>query len=228
MSLIRIPKSAYAAIQHLIHFSVPDFDAFMDALAKAEPSLNQDNFWKHVAKHVSRVDQAVIESILREIFQMDNARVDAANDGLGLNEFAEAVAEAAAAAAAEEFPFNEGDRKILKDRLVKIFEGRKGLQITMKAMGVVVDQDHVFYHARILTDIRPVFNDNGDSVDAAVIVHTLRIHYGENGDHKDFYVALDTSDMQALRETVDRADAKAKCLEGLLKTSGVSYLDAEE
>jgi hypothetical protein len=228
MSPINIPKSAYAAIQHLIRFSAPDFDAFLDALSKAEPSLDQDNFWKHVAKHVNRVDQAAIESILHQIFQMDDARVDAARDGLGLNEFAEAVAEAAASSKSKEFPFEEGDRKILKDRLVRIFEGRKGLKITMKAMGVLLDQDHVFYHARILTDIRPVFNDKGDSVDAAVIVHNLRIHYGENSDHKDFYVALDTNDIQSLREVLDRADAKAKCLLGLLKTSGVSYLDAEE
>jgi len=228
MSKIIIPKSAYAAIQHLIHFSVPDFDAFLDALSKAEPSLNQDNFWKHVAKHVNRVDQSVIESILHEIFQMDDARVDAATDGLGLNEFAEAVAEAAASSKSEVFPFEEGDGKILKDRLVRIFEGNKGLKITMKAMGVMVDQDHIFSHARILTDIRPVFNNNGDSVDAAVIVHNLRIHYVENSDRKDFYVALDTNDIQSLREVLDRADAKAKCLQGLMKTSGVSYLDAEE
>jgi len=228
MSLITIPKSAYAAIQHLIHFSAHDFDAFLDALSKAEPSLNQYNFWKHVAKHVNRVDQAVIESILHEIFQMDDARLDAARDGLGLDEFAESVAEAAASAKSKEFPFEKEDRKILKDRLVRIFEGRKGLKITMKALGVLVDQDHAFYHARILTDIRPVFNDKGDSVDAAVVVHNLRIHYGENSDHKDFYVALDASDIQSLREVLDRADAKAKCLQGLLKTSGVSYLDAEE
>jgi hypothetical protein len=98
----------------------------------------------------------------------------------------------------------------------------------MKAMGVAADQDHIFLHARILTDIRPVFNNKGDSVDAAVIVHNLRIHYGQDSDHRDFYVALDTNDIQSLREALDRADTKAKCLQGLLKTSGVSYLDAEE
>ncbi len=74
----------------------------------------------------------------------------------------------------------------------------------------------------------PVFNEKGDSVDAAVIVHNLRIHFGEDSDHKDFYVALDTSDIQSLRDVLDRADAKAKCLQGLLKTSGVSYLNAAE
>jgi hypothetical protein len=225
MPSITIPESAYAAIQHLIRLSPPDFDAFLDALSRAEPSLDQDKFWSHVATHFTRIDQIEIKSILNEIFQMDVARTGMDMD---ISEFAEVIADAAASAKSEKFPCEEGDKKILKDRLVKIFEGRKGLNITMKAMGVLVDQDHVFYHAKILTDIRPVFNEKGDSVDAAVIVHNLRIHYGEDSDHKDFYVALDASDIQSLREVLDRADTKAKCLRGFLKTSGVSYLDAEE
>jgi hypothetical protein len=223
MSPITIPKSAYPAIQHLIHLGPSDFDAFLDALSKAEPSLNKDDFWKHVAKHVERIDKAVVESILHEIFLMDDARSELELDG-----FVEAVAEAATEAKSKEFPIEEGDRKILKDRLARIFDGRKGLSITMKAMGVVADQDHLFLNARILTDIRPVFNESGDSVDAAVIVHNLRIHYGVDRDHKDFYVVLDTGDIQALRDVLDRADAKAKCLQGLLKTSDISYLDVEE
>ncbi len=228
MSAITIPKSAYSAIQSLIHLSAPDFEAFLEALSRAEPSLDQDNFWEHVAAHAKQIDRTVIKSILHEIFQMDTARERAATDGLTTDEFAESVAEAAASAKSDKFPFEDGDRKILKDRLVRIFEGKKGLKTTMKAMGVVLDQDRIFYQARILTDIRPVFNEDGDSVDAAVIVHNLRIHYGQDSDHKDFYVALDTRDIQSLREVLDRADAKAKCLQGLLKTSGVSYLDAEE
>jgi hypothetical protein len=115
--------------------------------------------------------------------------------------------------------------------LKKIFEGRKGLSITMKAMGVVLNQERVFLQSQILTDIRPVFDQTGDavdSVDAAVIVHNLRIHYLVDSDHKDFYVALDTSDIQSIREMLDRAEAKAECLKRLLKNSGVSYLEAEE
>jgi hypothetical protein len=223
MTPFKIPDSAYAAIQHLIHFSERDFEVFLDALSRAEPSLDKDMFWSHVAKHAKNIDKAVIESILDEIFQLDTART-----GEEINEFAESIAEAASEAKSEKFPFVEGDWKTLKDRLVRVFEGRKGLEITMKAMGVLVDQDHIFIHSRIMTDIRPVFNGKGDSVDAAVIVHNLRIHYAQDSDHKDFYVTLDTGDIQLLRKALDRADAKAKCLQRLLKTSGVSYLDAEE
>jgi hypothetical protein len=73
-----------------------------------------------------------------------------------------------------------------------------------------------------------VFDEKGETVDAAVIVHNLRIHYGQDSEHKDFYVSLDTSDIADIREALDRADAKAKSLEGILKRSGVSFLDADE
>ena len=84
MPPITIPKSAYPAIKHLIRFSASDFDAFLEALSKAEPSLGQDNFWKHVAMRLNGVDKAVIESVLHEIFKMDEAREFAARDGVDL------------------------------------------------------------------------------------------------------------------------------------------------
>jgi hypothetical protein len=226
MPALTIPKSSYAAFQHLIRFDAHEFEAFLDALSKAEPSLDQDNFWKHVAAQLGGADKSVIKTIVQEIFDMHDAISHA--DSKEIAAFVGEIAEAAFFAKSEQFPFEEGDKKILKDRLIRIFEGRKGLNITMKAMGVLTDQDHLFLHARIMTDVRPVFNERGDSVDAAVIVHNLRIHYSVDSDHKDIYFAMDTNDIQSLRAALDRADVKAKCLQGLLKTSGVSYLDAEE
>jgi hypothetical protein len=223
MTPFKIPESAYAAIQHLVHLSETDFAAFLDALTRAEPSLKTDMFWSHVAPHVKQIEPPVIKSILNEIFSMDAVRTDEP-----LDEFAEAMAEAASEIKSKEFPFRDEDRKTLKDRLVKILEGRKGLEITMKSAGVMLDQERVFYHARILTDIRPVFDSQGESVSAAVIVHNLRIHYEHNSEHEDFHVALDTADIQSLREVLDRAEKKASYLKGLLGSMRVSYLDAEE
>lgn len=225
MTQLRIPESSFEAVQNLIRIGERDFELFLDALSKAEPSLDQDKFWRHVADHVESIDKGVIRSLLREVFEMDDAR---SQTGQEIPEFADSIAQAALGVKSKEFSINAGDEKILKDRLMRIFEGRKGLEITSKAMGILLDQSHVFYSAAILTDIRPVFNKKGDSVDAAVIVHNLRIHYGQDSEHKDFFVALDTSDIQSLRKALDRADLKAKCLQGLVKKAGVSYLDSEE
>ena len=154
---------------------------------------------------------------------MEDARTDET-----IEEFVGYIGEAAAEAKSDKFPLGDNDVKVLHSRLLKVFQGRKGLEVTMKSMGVMVDQPRVFLHAKILTDIRPVFSKEADSVDAAVIVHNLRIHFGGDSEHKDFYVALDTSDIQSLREVLERADEKAKCLERLLKKTGVAYLDAKE
>jgi hypothetical protein len=225
MPTVNIPKSAHSALQKLIHFSEPEFKALLDALARATPSLDRDKFWSHVAKYAPQIEPTVIKSLLDEVFQMDAAM---SRMGMDINEFAESLAEAVKLSKSEKFRFKEKDGKILKARLVKIFGGRKGFNITMKAAGVIADQDRIFIHGRVLTDARPVFNEAGDSVDALVIVHTLRIHYEQDSDHKDFYVALDTSDIQVLRDVLDRADAKAQCLRKLVNTTPVPYLDPEE
>lgn len=225
MASLNFPESAYPAVQHLIRLSPDDFNAFLEALTRAEPALDQDKFWSHVVPHVTQIDPAVVKSIVTEIVNMATAM---SVMDFKIDDFASELADAAFAAKSKKFPFEESDKGLLKERLLKVFGGRKGLRITTKAMGVMVDQDRVFYNARILTDVRPVFDEKGDSVDAAVIVHNLRIHYGQDGSHKDFYVALDTSDIHDLREALNRADLKAKNLEGLLKRSGVSFLDANE
>jgi hypothetical protein len=225
MPSITIPESAFPAIQNLIRLNEADFDAFLKALAHASPSLSQNKFWQHVAPHIAQIDRSVVRSIVDELFSMDFVRDDI---GLPVKDFAKLMAEALEEIESPETSFSKDDAAMFEDRLTKIFDARKVLSITTKAIDILTDEPHIFYSARILTDIRPIFNDDGNAIDAAVIVHNLKIHYGKNEDHRDFYVALDTSDIQVLREVLDRAAEKAKCLQGLLKTTGVSYLDAEE
>jgi hypothetical protein len=222
MTPFKIPKSAYPAIQSLIHLSDADFERLLNGLRGAKPAIQTEKFWAHVVPLVAGVSENVVRSILHEVFLMAEAQSDEP-----LAEFAEAITEAGVEAKSEKFPFEDRDRAVLKERLVTILGAGGGFEITRKAAGVLLDQDHIFFSARILTDLRPVFNEAGNSVDAAVIVHNLRIHYGENGDHKDFYVALDTSEIQSLREVLDRADKKAKSLQELIKGSGVSELEEE-
>jgi hypothetical protein len=223
MASINIPKSAYQAIQSLTRLKPSDFEALLEALSKATPALGRGNFWSHVAPLVPQIKADEVKAIVNEILDMSEG-MDILD--MGVDEFATAIAESSVAT--NELKLSQADEQLLRERLIKVFVGRKGLSITLKAMGVMVDQERTFYSARILTDVRPVFDEKGETVDAAVIVHNLRIHYGQDSEHKDFYVSLDTSDIADIREALDRADAKAKSLEGILKRSGVSFLDADE
>ena len=227
MPEITIPEEAYPAIQKLAHLSAEEFPAFLNALERSKPAATPRFFWKHVAEHVPEISGSTIKMIVNELFSMNYAFEDI--DDLSTAELAQSVAEAAFAEQSEEFPINEADRDILKDRLEKLFLLKTAaFGLTSKAVGLLTDADRLFYTARILTDVRPIFNEEGDEVQATVIMHNLVLHYGENDKHKDFFITLDTNDVKVLREVLDRADNKAKALESLMKRSGISYLGLEE
>ncbi|MCE0498564.1 MAG: hypothetical protein LV481_11520 [Methylacidiphilales bacterium] len=220
-----IPEDAYSAIQALVELGTKDFDALVDALSKAKPAIDPSDFCKHLSEQSPQIKFSVIASILDELFRMEVARE---SWNLPVPEFAKHLADAALEEASEEFPITPESRDVLEARLSRIFESRKALSLTAKALSIVTDQPHLFYSAKLLSDIRPVFNESGKSIDAMVILHNLRIHYGDGEEHKDFVVTLDRRDIKKLRSVLERAEQKAETLRAFLKLSQTEYLDVED
>lgn len=222
---VTIPESAYPAIQSLIGLSPSDFDAFIQALLKSEPAIDPNDFCKHISEYFPQLDFSVLTSIVNELFTLDAVRD---NWSLSVADFSEHISDAALSQSSEEFPVNKESRDLLELRLSKIFDARKTLSLTAKALDIVTDQPHLFYSAKLLTDMRPVFDESGKSIDAMVMLHNLRIHYGDGDDHKDFVVTLDSRDIKKLRSILERADQKADTLKSFLKASQTTYLDVED
>jgi hypothetical protein len=140
-------------------------------------------------------------------------------------EFAKMASDAAGSQSSRKSPMTDDQRNLLAARLARLLGIKASLRITSKALDVLTDADRIFYSAKILTDIRPVFDDEGKEIEAAVIIHNLRIHFGQDDDHRDFFVALDTNDIKELRAVLDRANKKAESLQKLLSNAKISYLD---
>jgi hypothetical protein len=138
------------------------------------------------------------------------------------------ASEAAASQASKKSRIPEDEKNTLSLRLTRLLEIKASLSLTSKALDVLTDADRIFYSAKILTDIRPVFDDEGKKIEAAVIMHNLRIHFGQDNEHRDFFVALDTNDIKELRSVLDRADRKAESLQMLLNRAKISYLDMDK
>jgi len=90
-----------------------------------------------------------------------------------------------------------------------------------KAHDLMTEDERIFCHARILTDLRPIFGLNlEDGPKAMVVVHTLKLDYHKQGstkDHGEFYIALNADDLQALKKVIERAEVKAKTLSPTLR-----------
>ncbi len=93
--------------------------------------------------------------------------------------------------------------------LEQLFSSNSMLLIT-KAADLSVDFERSCLGARILTDIRPVFDDLRHEIIGAVITQTLRLDYvSPDGDFGTISVALDSQDIARLRSTCDDAIRKA-------------------
>ncbi|MCL5097631.1 MAG: hypothetical protein M1608_08905 [Candidatus Omnitrophica bacterium] len=109
-------------------------------------------------------------------------------------------------------------------RLLILLSFEKSLGVTSKTFDVMTERERILCESRILTDIRPVFGKPSDRPTAAIIVHNLKIIYHQDGEHHEFYVALDGEDIRTLKGVLERAEKKEQSLQSLMGETGVSCL----
>ena len=106
------------------------------------------------------------------------------------------------------------------------------IRTVAKAIDLTYEYANLFQEARIVTDIRPVFNDDdGDDmkIDGAVVSYTLRLDYDNKEGNHSLSVALDEIDVRALREQCERALQKARIANARMNdVAGISTIIAGE
>jgi len=113
--------------------------------------------------------------------------------------------------------------EVLKSRLSILLSNFNNLSITIKGEDLLTDNQKNFRDARIISDVRLLFNNDLSSNNNAVIVHNLKIHYYENRNLKDFFVALDLYDLRKMKSIIDRAIEKHKIINDTY--TNLSFLD---
>ncbi len=98
-----------------------------------------------------------------------------------------------------------------------------------KAIDLSYDHANLFQGARIIADIRPIFNDSdGDqmAIDGAVVTYTLRLHYDNREGEHNLSMALDEVDIRALQHQCDRAIKKAEFSKSAMMDTGTPTIIA--
>jgi len=167
---------------------------------------------------ISPTDAASINEALISLLLL-RARSDESQTDV-IDELSAAIQESDA----EELQLPDEVRANAKNRL-SMFLGIPSLLVSSKAISVRLENDKLFSKARVVSDIRPIFGENvKESPQAAIILHQLGIHYFQDGDHKEFFVAMDTDEIQELISSLERAKAKAESLETVLAAANLLHL----
>lgn len=86
------------------------------------------------------------------------------------------------------------------------------VRLVTKAMELSYDYANLLRKARIITDLRPLFDDEGEKVEGGVVTHTLRIAYSSDDGGHEVSLALDIKDVEKLHEQCERAIKKANTI----------------
>jgi hypothetical protein len=221
---IRIPERYQAGIAKLITLPDDGIEELLSILNETPLSLNLDSIKDYIISQISSIPEDDIDEI---ISALDSLYIIQDELSAPIQEFSEQVLQAMAEAENSVLHLESSHHEHFKDRLTKLMNG-KLLRLVVKSRDILFEQERTFGSARVLSDIRTVFGDHTESApDAAIIVHMLKIHYIQDNQHKEFFVALDTGDIDLLIDTLIRAQEKAETLKSLLAAANVPYINAE-
>lgn len=177
-----------------------------------------------VAPKVSSIPKVELDNVIEILFSLNSIRTVAeVPTDVFVNDICEAINESDSALLEETSKLCDG----FKRNFVQLLEC-KTLEIASKAGMLLREHGQTYCRARILSDIRPIFGESVETAPmAATVVHTLKIAYHQGDELKDFFLAMNTKDVQKLRELLDRADAKAESLKTFTVASNTPFVDAE-
>lgn len=221
MASIDIPEEALLAFKHIMEMDEAVFSSLISALAASEPKLSRAQFGSQVTKRFTAIKESEVFPILETALTIHRLKETYRMES---GEAAGMIARAAIESESTGTHFEEQEFEKLKNRLSRLLEN-SALETTSKALGVMRAHKNVFCKAKIYTDIRPIFKTKSDDVIAGMLIHNLKIGFHDQSEHKDFYVALDSDDLEKLKLAIAEAEKQSLALRSILKQSHVSYLE---
>jgi hypothetical protein len=185
----------------LLRASSEEVDKTLRALAEGPIGLNVDAFIQATAPKLSflKVDQP--EGIVRALISLNVTRT---HTDVEIDEFVDDVIRS--------LDFKEVAPSQSKERLTKLLSSEP-ISTNVKALQLQQDHERLFLRSRIFTDARPVFGTDVKNAPVTILItHMLKLSYYEEGEARDFYVALDAEDIANLKDALARAEDKAASL----------------
>jgi len=219
MAPIKIPERYESGLLDILSLSDEVTEKLISVLQDAPPKILPSAVSEGV---FSKLESIPIDDLTRIIETLLSLYYTKNHHDKEPDEMAEDVCKAVDENTVEDFDSFLKQRDKFKARLTNLLS-IQSLDIASKGFTILKSNENGFHDSRIITEIRPIFGSDPEiAPTAAVILHMLNITYHREGEMKELYFALDTDDLDILREAIDRADLKAKSLKALLDKTNIT------
>jgi len=224
MATLRIPKEGERGLKKLAALDDEAVRELASALREVSPVLSPSELSSKVASDTDTIPRRDIDDIVGVLLPLHLVRE---RRDVSVSEIAEDVCQTMDRSDDSELRLSGKERERFKNHLIELLHV-ESVRVGAKAVEMLFENQRTFADGRIVTEVRPIFGTNPEDTPlGALIVHMLKITYREDGEEKEFFVALDTSDVDALRKVLDRAERKTESLKAFLERTRVSYIEPE-
>jgi len=223
---LRVPDQQIGQIKKFLELPEDKVKNFLDALANAGPQFNVSDLAAKIAES-AQIPRDITDGMIGVLKSLYLTR-DRNRPLRPLDVFIDQMVYRSLVKA-EAFSQKDADVqwKTLRHFLVTALSLEQTLGTAVKAGPILTSHERIFSGAKIISDIRPIFHLNvSEKPGAAMIVHMLRITQRDDNDNEaDLYFALDSNDLIAMKELLDRATEKEATLKSLIKDAGMAVVD---
>lgn len=112
---------------------------------------------------------------------------------------------------------------LLRTRL-EILSRLENVITSVKANLLSAERDKLLLSSRLITDVRPVLDDNALHP-SMLIINTLKLEFREGSEKRTSYIALDKQDISDLIEQLERARKKTDLITTSFRTSQTKVIE---
>lgn len=107
----------------------------------------------------------------------------------------------------------------LKGSLSKLLAA-DSITVAAKALELSYEHEHLFDNVKIITDVRPVFDNEKTKILGGIVIQTMTIHFSAQDSASNFSsitIGLEAADIRALQQACGDALRKAEAAKELIK-----------
>lgn len=108
--------------------------------------------------------------------------------------------------------------------ILTLFQTR-AVGIESKTTRLLRSRPSLFWGVQVFSDSRPVFSDDGGTVEASLISNTIRVEYRNGGKREVVHLSLDPRDLQKFQDQITRALIKNETIRRENKKHGIQTLE---
>ncbi len=223
LTITRIPQQHRAGFIKLRSLSSETVTTIGQIVEKLPPTSGVKEMVTALSERLPSLNRDDLAAIINTVYSLYVFRASAGPE-TPIADLVSSVISAMQTSGNDALTLSEDEKADFQQKLTRLL-GSKVLETSSKIAQLKTDHTTLFYDAKIITDIRPIFSDPGDLPVAAIITHTLKIVcHDSGGEHRELYFALNSEDLKTINKVLERAQAKESSLKSLLRSANLPEL----